>query len=84
MVVSTEYSTDVRKGIEHSKGIFSPSLPERNPEKHPWGIPASPAGGHTSPVAMAASLAPRGCLPKRLAARRGTAMRGLNMPLRMG
>ena len=27
--------------IGHSKGILAPALPERNPRKRPWGIPAA-------------------------------------------
>jgi hypothetical protein len=70
--------------IGKTKAILVPPLPDRNPGKRPWGIPASPAGGYPSPAALAAAPAPSGSPPQRLAARPGAAMRGLDMQIRMG
>ncbi len=67
-VLSGEYRT--------FKGILAPAHRERNPRKHPWGIPALPADGRCSLAAIVASPARRLSLPQRLVARRGNARSG--------
>ena len=61
------------RSIGSLKGIFFTPLPR----------PASPADGHPSRAAMAAAPARRGSPPQGRAARRSTAMRSLDLPLRM-
>ena len=70
--------------IGNSKGILASAPEKRNPRKRPVGIPALPAGGRCSRVALAAPPARRDGLPQWPAARCGTAMRSLDRRLRMG
>ena len=67
-----------------NKRYFSADPSGAQPCNHPWGILASPAGGRCWLAAMAASPAPSGGLPQRLAAWRSAVRRGLDMLHRIG
>jgi hypothetical protein len=82
-VASCAWLDGLATRLRIGKAIVAPPLPDRNPKKRPWGIPASPAGGYASPAAMVAAPARRDCLPQRLTAGRSTAIHSLDMPRRM-
>lgn len=73
MVQRPRIAPQAFRRISKTKPFLAWPLPERNPRKRPWGIPASPAGGRCSRAAPAAPPACGCSLRKWRAARRGTA-----------